>query len=619
VFVCCDYSGLIDACLIPATFQHYQMVNFFTTSVPTVCFVILLLTSQAKVCAYIFSGHQSGDWFYELVPEYGIDPDATVREATIIGYTGEGGDVVIPSSIDGFPVTQIGIGIRGDVGSGPPIFYDFDPNLPGEVKNNTSVVTVIIPDSVRIILSGALSQCDGLTKVTIGNGTTAIQQNAFAASINLSEVHFGRNVRTIMRSAFEGCTSLNNVMLPDSLQTIDQRAFFYCTGLTNISLGASVTSIRAFAFWNSGLSHIDIPDSVLSIGQYAFAFNTNLKEAKFGDGVLNLPDHLFVGCTQLESVILPNQLLVIGEHAFDGCSSLTWVGYRWRPNRLSLPNSVISLGDSAFAGCSSLPHLAIPEGLTTIPSNAFSGCSSLTRLGVYSPSIGSASNIMPKSLTSIGDSAFSGTALQTVNIPVTTYISPNALSSAIQTGNIVQRQKTLSPTRVQVDSDTILTKEDFLSALATNEFFLEALANKIISSTDDNYGIATKSDLGIAVYNATTQAIAQVRAAPNSYDLYSPEQYLANYSTGVAAGTSLVTANPDNYSLYTSNSIMDLRMGGLMIQKIGDNAIVSFQPQTTTDLTLPFTNNGIPVTYEISMPGSKGFLRLNAKPEQSLP
>ena len=97
---------------------------------------------------------------------------------------------------------------------------------------------------------------------------------------------------------------------------------------------------------------------------------------------------------------------------------------------------------------------------------------------------------------------------------------------------------------------------------------------------------------------------------PNNAFLYTKTQFDNNRT----AGQSDVINNPMSYGLYTSNSIMDLRMDGLMIQKIGTNAVVSFQPQTTTDLTLPFTNNGTPITNTIPMPGDKGFLRINAKP-----
>ena len=111
-----------------------------------------------------------------------------------------------------------------------------------------------------------------------------------------------------------------------------------------------------------------------------------------------------------------------------------------------------------------------------------------------------------------------------------------------------------------------------------------------------------------------TNGQTDVTTNPSAFDLFTAEQLTANYSNGVAVGTALVLSNPASYNLYTSDSIMDLRMDGLMIQKQGSNAIVSFQPQTTTDLTLPFTNNGTPITSEIPMPGNKGFIRIQANP-----
>jgi hypothetical protein len=107
-----------------------------------------------------------------------------------------------------------------------------------------------------------------------------------------------------------------------------------------------------------------------------------------------------------------------------------------------------------------------------------------------------------------------------------------------------------------------------------------------------------------------SNGISSVISNPSTFNLFTQEQFNSNR----LAGQSDVISNPMSYGLYTSNSIMDLRMDGLMIQRQGTNAVVSFQPQTTTDLTLPFTNNGTPITNTIPMPGNKGFIRINAKP-----
>jgi hypothetical protein len=581
------------------------------TLIPVVAVLFAVLILVANHVHAQFGGAQSGDWFYEVMPDWSVDVDPSVtREARIVGYIGNGGDVIIPSQLDGYPVVYVGIGIRGEVSVGMPIFMD------GFFEPNTSVVSVVIPDSVRIIESGAFNDCKGLTSVTIGNSTTTIGSGAFGACSNLTQVTFGRSVRLIMDGAFGLCGSLDNVILPDSVEIIGDGAFGSCTSLATIQLSSSLRTIGQLAFWGAGLTTIEVPDSVTSIGLYAFAFNFNLTYARLSDNLLNVPDYLFRGCTGLQKVTLPNQAIRIGMYAFYGCSALTMVEYGWRPGWLSLPSSIISLGDSVFAGCSSLPSLALPEGLTAIPPNAFSACNSLRHIGLYDSAKRSAGDVLPKSISSIGDYAFIGTLLTKVNVPLTTYISPVAFSPTAS----IKRDSNPSTASVGVsvitDTETVLSKEDFLSALSTNPVFVSALAQGIVSSTNGNYGLATKSDLQSIASEASLQTIAQIQSDPNSFNLYSEDQYTDNFTNGVASGISTVISNPSNYNLYTSDSIMDLRMGGAVMQKQGGTAKVVFQPQTTMDLVAqPFTNNGPAITNEIPMPGDKGFLRIQAKPQ----
>ena len=234
---------------------------------------------------------------------------------------------------------------------------------------------------------------------------------------------------------------------------------------------------------------------------------------------------------------------------------------------------VTSIGNSAFYGSLGLTSVIIPNSVGTIGNRAFANCSRLTSVSI------------PNSVTSIGGSAFEGcTGLTSASIPS---------RFTIQIGII-----------------------GFTGQLATDlmaDGLVEAIAQRVIAALPNNYGIATKADLSGAISDATTQAIAQVQAAPNDYNLFSPTQYQANRDRGREDGIADVIVAPMSYGLYDSTSIMDLRMGGLMIQKQGTDATIVFQPQTTTDLvTLPFTNNGPPITNAIPMPGDKGFLRVGA-------
>ena len=98
------------------------------------------------------------------------------------------------------------------------------------------------------------------------------------------------------------------------------------------------------------ITSVIIPDSVTTIGSYAF-----------------------MDCSLLSKVTMPNSLQIIGEYAFLGCTSLT---------NITIPNSVQAIGELAFAVCKSLNEIYIPASLTSIKFGAFLGCISLTKINV---------------------------------------------------------------------------------------------------------------------------------------------------------------------------------------------------------------------------------------------
>lgn len=134
-----------------------------------------------------------------------------------------------------------------------------------------------------------------------------------------------------------------------------------------------------------------------------------------------------------------------------------------------------------------------------------------------------------------------------------------------------------------------------------------------VISIDANGGLPSAA-VASYVARAGEQAaatISRVQANPQSFGLYGPSEYSSNR----VAGRADVLADPAGYGLYTTSSIMDLRLGGLMLRKKGSNATVTFQPQTTPDLVaLPFTNSTTAITREIPMPDDKGFLRVRVAP-----
>jgi hypothetical protein len=244
---------------------------------------------------------------------------------TITEYTGSGGAVTIPGSINFLPVTSIGNGA----------FYQC-----------TSLTSVTIPNSVTSIGDEAFSWCESLTNFTIPNSVTNIGDLAFDYCYNLTSITIPSSVTSI-GDAFENC-GLTSITIPSSVTSIGHYAFAFCESLTNVTIPNSITSIGDEAFYRCySLTNVTIPNSVTSIGHYAFAF-----------------------CRSLSSVTIPNSLTNIGDQAFSYCG-LTSV---------TIPNSVTSIGVGAFSNCGRLSGVTIPNSVTSIGGDAFYNCASLTRV-----------------------------------------------------------------------------------------------------------------------------------------------------------------------------------------------------------------------------------------------
>ena len=183
------------------------------------------------------------------------------------------------------------------------------------------------PDGLRLLK--ATKELSGV--YAIKQGTTVVCDKAFMESVWRPG-----------NSCFK-FRSLKSIIIPNSVKSIGHYAFWGCASLKSITIPVGVVCIGCGAFGNcSSLTRIEIPNGVNGIN--SFTFN---------------------GCGSLESVIIPDSVTSNGNAAFQWCSSLICI---------TIPYSVTSIGDFAFGHCKSLVDVIIPNSVTNVGDNSFAAC-----------------------------------------------------------------------------------------------------------------------------------------------------------------------------------------------------------------------------------------------------
>ncbi len=301
----------------------------------------------------------------------GFDYEIVGGSAWIVGYTGVGGDIIIPNSIEGYPVTTISY---------------------NAFENNFVITRVFIPTSVTSIGPYAFTNCSNLLSInvsdfnpnyyssfgvlynksqttllsnptgltgsfTIPSTVTNISDWAFAYS-HLTNIIIPDSVVSIGIYSFGDCNNLIEIVIPNNLTNIGGGAFRHCTSLTSINVepgNINYSSLDGVLYNKTKETLICYPagkiggftvlDSVKTIDTLAFERCTNLTSITLGKNVVNINDNAFEYCTNLTSIDIVSSVTNIGSYTFAYCSNL---------EKVTMGTSVHSIGYRGFIGCNKL-------------------------------------------------------------------------------------------------------------------------------------------------------------------------------------------------------------------------------------------------------------------------
>ena len=179
------------------------------------------------------------------------------------------------------------------------------------------------------------------------------------------------------------CRNIHSVTIPESVTSIGKYAFARCSSLTSLKLGENIKTIGDHAFYYCiKLESVTIPQSVTFMGDRAFTGCAQLNSLTINDAAISIGDWTFDECYKLTTLSLGEKIKTIGDHAFGACYGM---------DSFTIKDATTSIGKYAFSDCQSLTTLSLGENITTIDDDAFRSCYNLECI------------MLPAGLASFGD------------------------------------------------------------------------------------------------------------------------------------------------------------------------------------------------------------------------
>lgn len=294
--------------------------------------------------------------------------------------------------------------------------------IPGWLFSGIGAADIQIPDTVTTIEDGAFYGCSGLTGVTIPDSVTKIGAEAFMECENLAQVKLSNALQMLGSKAFMNCPKITAIEIPASLEEGEwdylahERGPFAGTGISTVTFEEGITTISEHLFAGvETLKNIDIPDSVTTIKPYAF-YKSGLTSIKMGEYVTKVEEYAFAECADVTSLDIGEYVQELGKGVFYNDKGITSVHipvaldkaetdsfFSWKKGpfaetglkEVTFEEGVTQIAEYLFAGCSSLDKIEIPSTVERIEAGAFYGCENIKEFD------------LPWGLFEIGERAFS--------------------------------------------------------------------------------------------------------------------------------------------------------------------------------------------------------------------
>ena len=359
-----------------------------------------------KVHAWNESGNVNGEW---------PGAEATHVKDNIYSYTWSGDlptGIIINNGNNGIQTQNIDGGYtvpksdETQARKNPELEYGKVYKATGESVEDSNGNTNIV-----VAINGESTYNDFRYRLEDDDTVTILGYFGSDESITIPDEIHGFPVKEISNEGFDNCEYI----------TVSNNNNFYCSE-NGVLFNKDKTKLIRYPGKKADAKY-SIPDSVVTIGESAFAVNKSIESIEIPDSVqeicnraflgctklkdINIPDSVvliesgdkgvFTNCTSLTNITIPNSITTIPWYTFSGCTGLTDV---------TIPNSVNTIGCGAFSGCTGLKNITIPDSVTEIESNAFADCSGLESINI------------PDGVTSLDNSVFDGcTALKGIKIP----------------------------------------------------------------------------------------------------------------------------------------------------------------------------------------------------------